>query len=200
MTVAVVLGILLLLVVGFLLYRIVKVKRQSRRLNQAKFQRVSSLYDKLESGAPLTVEDVMPFAQNVATRQQVFQLLADYNMLHLFPPQYDSIVSGAESNLAEWLEFPTELDAIPDEMQYVQRVTIDFDGNNNLVHYEVFRFRTAAPHWAAETGWIIGVVGPYFDDSKPYDHPSSTFCRIQPESKTSPEEEVRWVHQNISLR
>jgi len=111
------------------------------------------------------------------------------------------LVKSAESHLANWLEFPTELDAIPDEMEHIKRVSIDFDGQGNNVHYEVFKYRVNEPHWAAKDGWILGVVGPYFDDSEPYSPAVATFSRVSSTvDKMTPEEEARWVHENISMK
>lgn len=80
----------------------------------------------------------------------------------------------------------------------MKKVAIDFDGKDNNAIYHVFRFKINEPHWAAQNGWMLGVVGPYFDDSKPYDFPHATFSRL--DSKISPEEEVHWVHKNIAMR
>jgi hypothetical protein len=86
-------------------------------------------------------------------------------------------------------------------MEHVKRVTFDFDRQNNFVHYEVFKCRVNEPHWAAKDGWFLGVVGPYFDDSKPYDFPQATFSRIDSTiDKITPDEEAKWVHENISMR
>jgi hypothetical protein len=159
------------------------------------------LYDKLENGQPISAEDILSQAKNLLTRQTVFQLLSEHNKLHLFPTEYNTLLMGAESNLANWLEFPTELDGCPDEIEHVKRVTFDFDGQNNLVHYEVLKYRVNEPHWAAKNGWILGVVGPYFDDSKPYDFPQATFSRVSSTfDKVTPEDEAKWVHENISMR
>lgn len=55
-------------------------------------------------------------------------------------------------------------------------------------------------HWAAKNGWIIGVVGPYFDDSNPFDFPQATFSRVSSMlDKASPDDEAKWVHDNISM-
>jgi hypothetical protein len=110
-----------------------------------------------------------------------------------------TIEKGAESNLANWLEFPTELDACPDEIEHVERVTIPFDKENN-VHFHVFKFRINEPHWAAKDGWMLGVTGPYFDDSEAYDHPAATFSRFRKVEAVSPEEEANWVYNNIAKR
>ncbi|MBO9683840.1 MAG: FeoB-associated Cys-rich membrane protein [Flavisolibacter sp.] len=197
----IVIGILVLVIVVFAIYRIITVRRQRNKLSAERFFRVKELYDKLESGQELTDKDVLPFAKNIMTREAAFRLLVDHNKIDLFPKEYNNLIAGAESNLANWLEFPTELDACPDEIEHIKRVTFDFDGQNNFVHYEVFKYRVNEPHWAAKDGWILGVVGPYFDDSNPYDFPHSTFSRISSTlDKVTPEEEAKWVHENLSMR
>jgi diadenosine tetraphosphatase ApaH/serine/threonine PP2A family protein phosphatase len=197
----IIIGLIVLAIVIFAFYRLITVKRQNNKLNAERFERVKELYDKLESGLQLTENEILPFAKNVLTRQTAFQLLADHDKTNLFPKEYNTLIKGAESNLANWLEFPTELDACPDEMEHIKRVTFDFDGQNNFVHYEVFKCRVNEPHWAAKDGWFLGVVGPYFDDSKPYDFPQATFSRISSTlDKVTPDEEAKWVHENISMR
>ncbi|MBT1697441.1 hypothetical protein KK083_11175 [Fulvivirgaceae bacterium PWU4] len=196
----IIIAVIVAIVVIFVVYRLIIVKRQNSKLNKERFERIKPLYDKLESKQAITIQDVFPFAKNLLTREVTFQLLSDHNKTDLFPAEFFTLVKGAESNLANWLEFPTELDACPDEMEHVKRVTIDFDGHKNYVHYEVFKYRVNEPHWAAKDGWILGVVGPFFDDSKPYDHPGATFSRINSILKVSPDEEAKWVHENISMR
>lgn len=199
--VLIIIGIIVLAIVLFVVYRLVKVKRQSKLLNEKRFDRIKPLYDKLESGENLTEADVLPFAANLITRQMTFQLLNEHNKTDLFPKEYSTLIKAAESNLANWLEFPTELSAFPDEIEHIKRVTFDFDGQNNFVHYEVFKYRVNEPHWAAKNGWILGVVGPYFDDSKPYDFPQSTFSRVSSTvDKVTPDDEAKWVHEHLSLR
>lgn len=200
-TVFIIIGLVVLAIVIFVAYRIVAVSRQNAKLNQKRFDRIKPLYDKLESSQAITAEDVLPYATNLLTRTEVFTLLNKYNKVDLFPAGYNTMISGAASNLASWLEFPTELNVCPDEVEHLKRVTFDFDGQNNLVHYEVFKYRVNEPHWAAKEGWILGVVGPYFDDSKPYDFPQATFSRISSTLATiTPEDEARWVHDNIAMR
>jgi hypothetical protein len=191
-------GVVIVILICFAVYRYLVVKRQNTKLNAQRFARVEELLVRLRSGEDLSEAQVLPFAVSLQTRETTFQLLREYKQENLFPKEYYDLVKGAESNLANWLEFPTELDACPDVIEHVKRVTIDFDGQSNFVHYEVFRYRMNEPHWAAKNGWILGVVGPYFDDSKPYDFPSATFSRI--DSTASPDDEAKWVHENISLR
>jgi hypothetical protein len=200
-TVAIIVGILIGIIVLFAVYRFLKVSSQNRKLNERRFERIRPLLEKLKNGLPIDPKEVLPFAENVATRQLTFQLLSSQGKRELFPEEYHTLIKGAESQLANWLEFPTELDACPDEMEHIKRVTFDFDGQGNYVHYEVFKYRVNEPHWAAKDGWMLGVVGPYFDDSKPYDHAGATFSRVTSTvDKVSPEEEAQWVHEHISMR
>lgn len=196
-----VLGIIALIIVIFIVYRLQKVKKQHRELNEKRFERIKPLVEKIESGQQLTKEDVIPYAKNLLTRDLTFQLLHHKGNTAIFPEEYNTLIKGAESNLANWLEFPTELGACPDEIEHMKRVTFDFDGQNNLVHYEVFKYRFNEPHWASKNGWILGVVGPYFDDSQPYAPAQCTFSRASSTlANTTPEEEAKWVHENLAMR
>lgn len=134
MTSLLIILILVTVVALFVLSRFIIVKRQNSKLNKQRFERIQPLYDKLESNEPVTKDFILPYAENVLTRELTYQMLADHDKLYLFPDEYNTLIKGAESNLANWLEFPTELGACPDEMEYVKRVTFDFGGENNLVH------------------------------------------------------------------
>lgn len=193
---------LIALAFGILIfYRIIMSGRKNRKHNKESFAAIRPLHDKLAGGQAVSPEEVRPYALNLPTRELTFQLLADHGKTDLFPPELYTIVKAAEGKLAQWLMHPAELDACPDEMEYVKRVTICMDKENKPAHYEVFRYRVNKPHWAAENGWMLGVAGPYFDNSEPYDFLPATFSRIDSiADKVSPEEEAQWVHENIYLR
>jgi len=199
----IVIGIIVLAMVMFIIYRSITVKKQNIAINRKRFERIKPLYDQLENGDNLTQQDVYKYAKDKKTRDAAYQLLKDYNKSDVFPSEFYTIISAAESSLTNWLEFPTELDAVPDEIEHVKRVTIDFGGQHEqktFFHYEVFKFRINETHWAAKNGWMLGVVGPYFDDSNPYDH-TGAFSRLSSRSETTlPEEEAKWIHENITLR
>lgn len=187
-----------LTLVAFFVYRFFKAKQESKQFLDQKYERIKSIYDKINNGETISEADIFPFAKNVLTRELTFQLLVDNNKTNLFPKEYYTIEKSAESNLCNWLLFPTELDACPDEIEHVKRITIAFDGKN--IFYHVFKFRVDKPHWAAEDGWMLGIVGPFFEDSKPYDFPTATFSRLSKMDEIKPEDEAKWVHENIALR
>lgn len=197
LVVALILG--LIVVVAASLY--IRARLRHRKLNDKRFERIRPLFDKLKRGEGLESGDVFPFAASYVTRNETFLLLNRCGKSDLFPVEYYSLIRASESQLANWLEFPTELDAIPDEIEYMRRVSMDPEGVGEWVHYEVFKYRVHEPHWAAEYGWILGVVGPYFDDSRPYDHAGATFSRVSSTVDTvSPEDEAQWVHAEIALK
>lgn len=95
----------------------------------------------------------------------------------------------AEADMAAWLAYPTELGDQPDEIELIR--TVEFgtpDGSRDLF---VFRFRTHEPHWAAGSGWMIGVAGPYLRSSQPATHGLGfTFSRLAREDAMTIEEHV----------
>jgi cell division protein FtsI/penicillin-binding protein 2 len=195
----IVIGVFILAIIIFIVYRNITVNNQSKKINETRFERIKPIYQKLENGENITASEIIPFAKNILTREATFQLLAENKKTELFPKEFNTIEKGAESNLANWLEFPTELDGCPDEMELVKRVTIDFEKNN--VFYYVFKFRTNEPHWASKDGWMLGVVGPYFEDSEPYDFPRATFSRLSSKfDNVKAEDEAKRVHENISMK
>jgi hypothetical protein len=44
---------------------------------------------------------------------------------------------------------------------------------------------------------MLGVVGPYFRNSNPYDWPRGIFSKFSKIAETTPEKEVAWVHKNV---
>ncbi|MCC8358933.1 hypothetical protein [Salinimicrobium sediminilitoris] len=195
----IIIGIVVLLIIVFMIYRYFAFRKESAETHKLRFERIHPLYENLENGNDLNEEEVLKYAQDNKTREVTYQILSEHNKAELFPKEFLTIESGAESNLVNWLEFPTELDKAPDDIKHLKRVTIKFDGND--VYYHVFRYMTNEPHWASKNGWMLGVVGPYFDDSKPYDFPAATFSRCSSKvGEIEPEDEAKWVHENIALK
>jgi hypothetical protein len=156
------------------------------------------IYDKLKSGDTLSKLEIEDFAGNIETRADFYTLLAEFNKESLFPNEYYSFEKATESVLTRWLLYPTELDTIPSKIEPVKKVS--FLEHDTIFIYYVLKFKTEEPHWAAKDGWMIGVVGPYFKDSKPYDWTTGTFSKFSKAKETNPEKEVEWAHKNIFRR
>ena len=68
----IIIGLVVLVIAIFAIYRSITVKRQNNKLNAERFDRVKELHDKLESKQELTEQDIMPFAKNILTRQATY--------------------------------------------------------------------------------------------------------------------------------
>ena len=159
---------------------------------------LESAYKKLQSGDTLSKTEILDFSKDISTRVSFYNLLRDFHQQTLFPAEYDNFEKAAESVLANWLSYPTELDTIPSEMELIKKVN-HVENDTTFIYY-VFKFKTNEPHWAAKDGWMIGAVGPYFNDSYPYDWTTGTFSKFTKLKETTPEKEVEWIHKNVYRR
>jgi len=159
-------------------------------------KRIRPLKDLVMKGQPLSANDTRAFFADLRTRLDAFQLLFGYDQLQAVPKEYNDITSSAEGQLAVWLEFPTELDAQPDEIKYMGRCHVGpkEDGYEHL--YEVFKFRMDEPHWNSRHGWTIGWAGPFEDDSM-FPTEVRAFSRFATLKDSDPEQEVRWYDAKI---
>jgi hypothetical protein len=98
-------------------------------------------------------------ARDSETRRILLQSLAALNRHKLFPQAWLTREALAEADMVRWLVFPTELGQAPDEIELMGR--FPFASEEGPTEYFVFRFRTVEPHWAAKSGWMAGVAGPY---------------------------------------
>ena len=184
---------LFLLTGGILIYRDYYVKRRFRKLALQKYKVVEPLMGKLASRGTISPDEVLRLAKDPAFRHAIYRTLEGYGQKDLFPIEYLTQEKGAESFLVNWLEFPTELGAAPEEIELLKKVLLD-----NGLTYFVFKYRASTPDWAARSSWMMGVAGPYHDESMPFDVPLRVYSRFNTVDSVSPEVEACWVHDNIS--
>jgi hypothetical protein len=187
--------VLILLAGAILFYRDHYVKRKVRKLAAQRYQVVSPLIQKLDSKEGISSMEVLTMVKDPSLRHGVFRVLEAYNRNDLFPAEFLTRERGAEGFLVNWLEFPTELGIPPDEIKFLSIVTIL---ENEPLDYYVFQYKTKLPHWVGQHQWMLGVSGPYRDDSKPYDVPLRVYSRFNTVDTILPELEVQWVHENIN--
>jgi len=192
-------GLFLLIIIAvlsgiWLLYNHYYVRRKFNRLADSKYHVLNPVMQKITSNKTIKDTEILSLVQNASLRYLVYLMLCEYNRQDLFPAEYLTHEKAAESFLANWLEFPTELGTAPDEIQLVKSVSI------NEMTYYVFKYRTKPPHWAAANNWMIGVSGPYVAEMPPYDIPLRVFSRFNLVNHISPEEEVQWVHTHVHPR
>lgn len=178
----------------WLLYNHYYIRRKFHRLADSKYDVLNPVMQKIASNKTIKDSEILSLVQNASLRYLVYLMLREYNRQDLFPAEYFTHEKGAESFLANWLEFPTELGTAPDEIQLIKSVFI------NEMTYYVFKYRTMPPHWAAANNWMLGVSGPYIAEMLPYDTPLRVFSRFNLVSYISPEDEVHWVHKHVHPR
>jgi hypothetical protein len=127
------------------------------------------------------------------TRNSLFEYLESANRLERFPKEFLSQEALAESEMVDWLIYPTELARAPSEIEVVRTVDATRDGDDYI--YYVFKFRTNPPHWAAEDGWMLGVAGPFLGSAVPsatsYGDTFSTFAKLDETDIEGYVEEIR---------
>ncbi len=187
---------LAVIILGFFGYRAYAFRTASRRMNRLRSDRVKSLLEGVDRGHMLSKEDILPFFRDRQMRHDAYSFLSASGRLNEVPPEFNNATSLAESHLSVWLEFPTELNAPPDEVVHLGRVRLYSNNENGTALYEVFKYRTHPPHWASREGWLLGTVGPIEEVNGVIDtgHAFSRFLSI---NSSTPEDEARWMNEKI---
>jgi len=140
-----------------------------------------------ESRTPVP-DEVHRLAADATTRSLLYRALRSLGHANLFPAEHASPEALAESDLVVWLLHGNELGAALDAIELVK--AIDDDGPAGGRYY-LFRFRTIPPHWAAGSGWMAGMAGPYEGREEGFDQPARrVFSRFEPFDTRSPEEHL----------
>lgn len=117
------------------------------------------------------------------TRTALYELLAGLGRLDQFPHEFTAQQQLAEGDLARWLCQPGELSGPPAAMELIKSFPVE----SGQEEWYLFRYRVQEPHWASDTGWMIGVAGPY-GRAQPSPRGSGTFSTLQPWTEATAEE------------
>jgi hypothetical protein len=172
--------------------------RKSRILATAKLKSFQPLIDKLSANQNVQPEDLHFLAANPSTRHALFGILKKFARTELFPSLYFTREKAAESFLVTWLEFPTELNRAPEKIQLFTTVTLREE--KETIEYYVFKYQKQRVMAAKDGTWMLGVAGPYYHHSEPYDVPLRIYSRFNEVGTVSAWEEARWVHHRIAKK
>lgn len=189
------LGVLLALVAGFVLWRIVATVLASQRRTDAIMAEIRSVTSVLEQGRPPRTEDIHTYAARPDTRNTLLETLHEHGQEALFPSEYATAQAIAESDLVFWLCHPNELQAPPDEIEWIGAFRRTLEPGRRTGTYHLFRYRVKPPHWAAPDGWMAGVAGPHLDGEEPPPAAPGTFSRFEAWDSRTPDEHVDATHQ-----
>jgi hypothetical protein len=132
----------------------------------------------LRQGEDIEPEDLTDVAASAEVRNYLFDELKTLGKLSLFPEKFGTQAALAESDMVNWLIYPTELGCAPDEIELMHVGA--FDTEDGLADYYVFRFRTFEPSWGVKHGWMAGVSGPFLQKDAPSTEAyGDTFSRFE---------------------
>ena len=191
-----VVGGLFALIVILVLWLLYRAYAGGKRAYARLAARLGPVAHAIAAGRTPSHADLVSFAADRQTRKVLYELLDQHGKTQLFPPEFLTWEAMAEAHLVGWLNHPNELGSSPDEIELMAKVpTPRGDG-----HYFVFRYRMAAPHWAARDGWMAGVAGPCDVSQPPTPYARGTFSRFEPYDSRTPEEHVEVTHRAVIER
>jgi hypothetical protein len=150
-----------------------------------------ALISLLRLGQEVDALQVAAVARSSEMRIWLYRKLAELQALEYYPDEYLTQSALAESDMVNWLMYPTELGRPPDEIELGKVVAVDTESDDGRLLYFVFRFRNFEPDWAAKNGWMAGVSGPFLERDAPSPTPySGTFSAFEAWDSRSPEEHL----------
>lgn len=188
------LGFVALLFFGYLGWVGRGMRKHARRINE----KLDPILSALRSGGEASSELIQAAAADPDVRNSLHQALVELGRAELFPAQYLTREAYAESDLAYWLSHPNELRQPPDEIEFMEVVSVESGTSLGPVDYLLFRYRTHPPHFSAGDGWLAGASGPYLSDPQgplPEVSPGGTFSEFEQYDSKSHQDHVAGCHQ-----
>lgn len=156
--------------------------------------RLFALLSLVRLGKPADPNALREVAHDPETRILLLASLNELRRADLFPGSELTQEKLAESDMVNWLTFPTELARAPDQIELMSTVERDLGQDHEVLVYYVFRFRTEPPHWSANDGWMAGISGPFPKSQFPtIDSLGDTFSTFTKWDEFTPDEHLASV-------
>lgn len=99
-------------------------------------------------------EVLVRLAEDPVYADTLHKLLSRHGKVDRFPSEYSDPLYLAKSDLIQWLNYPTELGCIPDEIEYVGKISYLFGKEV----FQIFKYRSASENLNEElrNRWLIG--------------------------------------------
>jgi hypothetical protein len=114
----------------------------------------------LKAGNPPELGLIDDVAKSAEMRRKLAGALYEAGHFELLDEKWRTQEAFAESDMVCWLTHPSELCAVPDQIEPLGKLPFLTDDVVEGLLY-VYRFRVDEPHWAAKDGWMVGWAGPY---------------------------------------
>ena len=145
-------------------------------------------------GLPVEHQIIETIAASDEARNTFYEKLKEHNRTSIFPEKYRTKAAFAQSDLVNWLTYPTELGCVPDAIELTDVIVeADEEGTRD---WFLFRFRASKSTFRGEidpTVWLAGWSGPFPNDSAPGDvlNPGDHISNFEPWDSKTPEEHLR---------
>lgn len=180
-----------ILIIAFIWWRYTSVARGARQVDKKLWAVVDPLAQKLSKKEPVTAEEIASLCRQPQYRPMLYQMLKHFERLDLVPSDVLSIEAQGAGILAYWMMHPNELQDAPDEIELVEAIEKDIQGERAT--FLVYRYRMPSGHWAEKDGWLLGLAGPFVASEVPYSGLATAFSRCSDKyGVTQPEELVDW--------
>ncbi|MCP3967852.1 MAG: hypothetical protein GY750_19750 [Lentisphaerae bacterium] len=190
-------GAFVSLIFGFICWGRVSASRGSRKRDKMIINALLPICEKLEAKESISAEEVESYAVKSYLRPMLYSFLKFYERRDLFPERYLDIKSQGEAELIQWMIHPHEMQAPPDTIELIESIKQPIDNKDNLGEFLVYRYKMPADHWAAEDGWMVGIVGPYRENDVPYSGEALAFSRFDKYGEVDPNELVNWFKERF---
>ncbi len=148
-------------------------------------------------GREIDSESCERIAADSECRKWFYDNLVELDKASMFPEKYRTQEAFAESDMINWLLFPTELGRLPDSIELMRIVEVDSRSEDGVVEFYLFRFKSEHEDWK-ENGWMAGVSGYFPKKEKPstsgYGY---TFSSFEKWDSRSPDEHIQEIRDLI---
>jgi|688.fasta_scaffold282338_1 hypothetical protein len=166
------------------------------KINDQKI-RMFSVISLIKLGQNIDSAIVNEIAADVESRKWFFENLQSLRKESIFPSRYKTQEAFAESDIINWLLYPTELGRMPDAIELMQVVQVDSESDDGMVEFYLFRFKSNHEDWI-DNGWMAGVSGYFPVKFKPsVDSYGYTFSTFEKWDAKIPDEHVKEIRDLI---
>lgn len=144
-------------------------------------------------GLSVDQADIESVASKPETRMYIYAELRGRELLSRMPRQYATNAALSESQMVDWLSFPTELGYPPEEIQLMGTFSGDAVGEDDSIEYFVYRFRADNSEGIYESEWMAGICGPFHRTAIERNDGSETFSSFTPWNNMTAEEHLKAV-------
>lgn len=144
-----------------------------------------ALSTQIKCGLPIKAEVVEALAKDVEYASLAYSLLKSSKKLSLFPSELCDEVYLAESDMVQWLKYPTELGRAPDEIEYLGRI-------RKGEVYHIFKFKSESDTLSDDLKgkWLIGWSG---SDGGTF----SNFDKLAEYEQKTPEKTLKYIKKKL---